>query len=75
VLSGGERELGLLVTRVIGQQEIVIKPLDGIESRGPVSGATVRNDGGVSLIVDVAELLRSAGNKRPIQPASGTREE
>ncbi len=63
VLSGGDKEIGLLVTRVIGQQEVVIKPLDGVESHGPVSGATVRNDGGVSLIMDVAELLRRNGGR------------
>ncbi|MEM7622350.1 MAG: chemotaxis protein CheA [Planctomycetota bacterium] len=58
VLSWGDREVGLLVTGVLGQQEIVIKPLEGIERSGPISGATVRNDGGVSLIIDVAELVR-----------------
>lgn len=60
VLSAGTREVGLLVSGVIGQQEIVIKPLEGIEQTGPVSGATVRNDGGVSLILDVAAFVRCA---------------
>jgi two-component system chemotaxis sensor kinase CheA len=59
VLIGFNQKLiGLRVARVIGQQEIVIKPLDGVKRGGPVSGATVRNDGGVSLIIDVAELMR-----------------
>lgn len=58
LLSTEERSVGLLVTEVIGQQEIVIKPLDGLRKSGPFSGATVRNDGGVSLIIDVAELVR-----------------
>ncbi|MEM7754299.1 MAG: chemotaxis protein CheA [Planctomycetota bacterium] len=58
VLSDGDTEMGLLVSSVIGQQEVVIKPLDGVDSNGPVSGATVRNDGGVSLIMDVAEIFR-----------------
>jgi two-component system chemotaxis sensor kinase CheA len=61
VLQIEEKTVGLLVSEVIGQQEIVIKPLDGLEKTGPFSGATVRNDGGVSLIIDVAELVRSAG--------------
>ncbi len=60
VLQAGEQTVGLLVSRVIGQQEIVIKPLDGVEAQGPVSGATVRDDGGVSLIVDVGEVIRSS---------------
>lgn len=59
VLIGFNQKLiGLRVARVIGQQEIVIKPLDCVQRGGPISGATVRNDGGVSLIIDVAELMR-----------------
>ncbi|MEM9372888.1 MAG: chemotaxis protein CheA [Planctomycetota bacterium] len=58
VIGFNQKLVGLRVTRVIGQQEIVIKPLDGVEREGPISGATVRNDGGVSLIVDIAELMR-----------------
>jgi two-component system chemotaxis sensor kinase CheA len=58
VIGFNQKLVGLRVTRVIGQQEIVIKPLDGVKREGPISGATVRNDGGVSLIVDVAELMR-----------------
>jgi two-component system chemotaxis sensor kinase CheA len=58
ILSVGETSVGLLVTRLIGQQEVVIKRLDGtVEHRGPISGATVRDDGGVSLIVDVSRLV------------------
>jgi two-component system chemotaxis sensor kinase CheA len=58
VIGFNQKLIGLRVTRVIGQQEIVIKPLDGVKREGPISGATVRNDGGVSLIIDVAELMR-----------------
>lgn len=61
VLSMNNSRVGLLVTRMIGQQEIVIKPLDGVGTRGGAAGgATVRDDGGVSLIIDVAELIRMA---------------
>jgi len=60
VLEADDRTIGLLVEEVIGQQEIVIKPLDGLDQTGPFSGATVRNDGGVSLIIDVAEMVREA---------------
>jgi len=66
VVEFNEQRAGLLVSRLIGQQEIVIKPLDVGVTRGagsqagaagPVSGATVRDDGGVSLIVDIAEVM------------------
>lgn len=62
VLSMNDRKIGLMVSKLIGQQEVVIKPLDESQpaSKRAVSGATVRDDGGVSLIIDVAELMRRA---------------
>ena len=58
VIQHADRRVGLRVSRLIGQQEVVIKPLDDMaEGAGPVSGATVRDDGGVSLIVDVARMV------------------
>lgn len=62
VIGFNQKLIGLRVSRVIEQQEIVIKPLDGVKREGPISGATVRNDGGVSLIVDIAELMRLSRN-------------
>jgi two-component system chemotaxis sensor kinase CheA len=61
VLQSGQKQVGLMVSRLIGQQEVVIKPLDeGERTARAVSGATVRDDGGVSLIVDVEQLVRMA---------------
>jgi two-component system chemotaxis sensor kinase CheA len=61
VLHQQDQRVGLLVTSLIGQQEVVIKPLDeSVDKGGPVSGATVREDGGVSLIVDVPRLFSIA---------------
>lgn len=62
VLEDRSVRVGLLVSRLIGQQEVVIKRLDDTagDAQGPVSGATVRDDGGVSLIVDVPGVLRIA---------------
>jgi two-component system chemotaxis sensor kinase CheA len=69
VLQQGESRIGLLVSRLIGQQEIVIKPLDdGLDRGGPVSGATVRDDGGVSLIVDVPRVFQIAQSPARRQP-------
>ncbi len=64
VIGFNQKIIGLRVSRVIGQQEIVIKPLNGVQREGPISGATVRNDGGVSLIMDIAELMRISRNQR-----------
>ena len=61
VVKVGEKSAGLVVDRLVGQQEVVIKPLeDGYTSGGPFSGATIREDGDVSLILDIIELIRSA---------------
>lgn len=62
VVEDHHTRVGILVSALIGQQEVVIKRLDGLAERahGPVSGATVRDDGGVSLIVDVPGLIRLA---------------
>jgi len=63
VLGVGAQKLGLLVDTLVGQEEIVIKSLGeylkGIEG---VAGATIRGDGGVTLIVDVVALMEMARN-------------
>ena len=62
VAVGGQR-VGLCVDRLVGQQEIVIKPLDDtLTQGGPFSGATIQEDGEVCLILDVVQLVRSNGN-------------
>ncbi len=61
VVGVGDVRAGLVVDRLVGQQEIVIKPLDDGYSRGgPFSGATIQEDGTVSLILDVVQLIREA---------------
>jgi len=58
VVEHNEQRAGLVVTELIGQQEIVVKPLDEeLSGDSAVSGATVRDDGGVSLIVDVERMI------------------
>ncbi len=61
VIESGQQCAGLLVDRLVGQQEVVIKSLDDeYTSGGPFSGATIREDGDVSLILDITALTRSA---------------
>ncbi len=61
VLGLAESKIGLIVDTLVGQEEIVIKSLGeylkGIEG---IAGATIRGDGGVTLIVDVAALMQMA---------------
>lgn len=63
VLQQAGKIFAMRVSALIGQQEVVIKPLDAmLERKGPISGATVRDDGGVSLIIDIGELARTGEN-------------
>ncbi len=63
VVGAGDNRVGLMVTGLVGQQEIVIKPLkDVVDKSEAVSGATIRDDGGISLILDVTRLVDSAEN-------------
>lgn len=58
VVKKGEKRLGLIVDGLIGQREIVIKPLSKIVGdNGLFAGATILGDGNVSLIIDVAGLF------------------
>lgn len=59
ILGRGDKRVGLVVDRLHGQQEVVIKALDIAVSGGhvPVAGATIMGDGRVVLILDVAALF------------------
>lgn len=58
VLGRGERRVGLVVDRLLGQLDIVIKGLDDLlVSARYIAGASVLGDGRVVLIIDVSRLL------------------
>jgi len=58
VVNKGEKQAGLIVDSLIGQQEIVIKSLGkylaGIKY---ISGATILGNGNISLILDINSLI------------------
>jgi two-component system, chemotaxis family, sensor kinase CheA len=59
ILGRGDKRVGLVVDRLRGQQEVVIKALDPAVS-GPafaLAGATIMGDGRVVLILDVAAFF------------------
>lgn len=56
VLAYGERQLILGVDGFIGQDEVMIKPLEGIHPRG-VAGATLSGDGTLVLVLEMKQLL------------------
>ncbi len=61
IIGLAESKLGVIVDTLVGQEEIVIKSmgeyLQGIEG---IAGATIRGDGRVTLIIDVAALMEMA---------------
>ncbi|ODA44190.1 Signal transduction histidine kinase CheA [Thermodesulfovibrio sp. N1] len=59
VASVGDRRFCIAVDAVLGQEEIVIKTINGIDSEAcGIMGATITGDGKVVLILDLALLSR-----------------
>ncbi len=62
VVQGGEQKIGLVVDRLLGEFQTVIKPLSSIFSRlSGISGSTILGSGEVAMILDVAALVEQAG--------------
>jgi len=58
VVKKGERDLGIIVDDLIGQQEIVIKSLGKyLKGINFVAGATILGNGSVALIIDTNSLF------------------
>lgn len=58
VVGIAEKRMGLVVTRLLGQQEVAIKPLGNYLANVPgIAGSTIMGDGRVALIVDPAKLI------------------
>lgn len=61
VLASGRRRLGLLVERLRGQQELVVRAVDArCNDSGLVAGASVLGDGRVALVLDELAVVRRA---------------
>lgn len=61
VIGLAENKIGIIVDYLVGQEEVVIKSL-GYYLKGTegIAGATVRGDGKITLIVDVAGMMHLA---------------
>jgi chemotaxis protein histidine kinase CheA len=58
VMAAGAKRRGLLVDRLIGHQDVVVKGLDPALGRPDVvSGTTILGDGRVACIVDAVRIL------------------
>ena len=71
VLQGTGNRLAIQVDQVLGEQEIVIKQIEGpIPKPAGIAGATVLGDGSVMPIGDVIELIEIAQGRRSTDSSS-----
>lgn len=64
IVNVGNIQVGLVVDHLIGQEEVVIKPLGALlQGLEGMAGATITGDGKIALIVDVPGLMRKYARK------------
>lgn len=67
IVGTAEKKVGLMVDSLIGEEDVVIKPLRDQFTNSPgIAGASILGDGSVSLIIDVSQLLE-LGLKQELQ--------
>jgi two-component system chemotaxis sensor kinase CheA len=65
IVTTGMQQIGLVVDELIGQEEVVIKPLvDYLREDSGFSGATIIGDGRISLILDIYELVKMTSERQ-----------
>ncbi len=58
VIGVAEKRMGLIVSRLLGQQEVAIKSLGKYLAKAPgIAGSTILGDGRVALIIDPAGII------------------
>lgn len=58
IVGTNEKRVGLMVDSLIGEEDVVIKPLRDQYTASPgIAGASILGDGSVCLIIDVSQLL------------------
>ncbi|MDH5444595.1 MAG: chemotaxis protein CheA [Gammaproteobacteria bacterium] len=59
VVHVGNQKVGFVVDELIGQEEVVIKPLgEMLQGTEGLAGATITGDGGIAIILDVPGLIQ-----------------
>ena len=60
VVHVGSRKVGFVVEQLVGQEEVVIKPLGAfLQGLAGFAGATITGDGRIALILDVPSLMKA----------------
>ncbi|MDR0718151.1 MAG: chemotaxis protein CheA, partial [Treponema sp.] len=58
IVGSADKKMGFMVDSLIGEEDVVIKPLRDQFTNSPgIAGASILGDGSVSLIIDVGQLL------------------
>lgn len=71
IVRGADKRIGLTVDELVGQRELVTRPLPPIVSDGqPISGGAVLADGQIALIVDCDALASTLNDAVAAQPES-----
>ena len=64
IVNVGTQRIGFVVDQLIGQEEVVIKPLGALlQGTKGLAGATITGDGRIALIVDFPELMNTYANR------------
>ena len=59
IVSVGTKRVVFIVDQLVGQEEVVIKPLGGLlHGTAGMAGATITGDGRIALILDIPSLLQ-----------------
>ena len=70
VVALGDRRFGLIVDRLIGEEELVIKTLDdNLAATKLVSGASILGDGSVVLILNLSAVVAKLGRAPTMKEA------
>jgi two-component system chemotaxis sensor kinase CheA len=64
IVNVGGLQVGLVVDHLIGQEEVVIKPLGAsLQGVAGMAGATITGDGKIAIILDVPGLLKKYASR------------
>lgn len=67
IVGTADKRMGLMVDSLIGEEDVVIKPLHDQFTNSPgIAGASILGDGSVCLIIDVSQLLE-LGQKKELE--------
>lgn len=63
VVTVGTHSVGLMVDRLLGREEVVIKPLGALlQGTQGLAGATITSNGNIALIIDLPTLIQAKAN-------------